>query len=304
MNVPPRRLQAGLPPPRPARERYGRRLLVLALAVGLAAWPAVGPGVPPSWLDIAGEVATALERAAAAGAGGQPARALELVSEAYFDVFEERGMEAAIRRYVSVRRARQIERMFGGLRRAISSGADAAEVGRQVATLREALATEARELQRQGVTQDDLRPEPDVSGRAEAESATEVSRGAATELLGQLDEVGARYRGGAPRAALALLDRAYFELFEGQGLEAAIGAKTPARTAAIETRFVRIRGLVSAGASPETVAGEMDALRRELQEALALLSESSGPWQAVFAGALIIVREGGRTRSGEALLSR
>lgn len=271
----------------------GVRVAVLALALGLAAWAAVSAASPTSWSNVAREVSMALDRAATAHAGRQPERGLELVSEAYFGVFEESGMETAIRRYVSARRARELERMFGGIRQAIRAGVEPGEVGRQVATLRDALEAEARELERQGVTRDDLRPEPEGPKPADTDGvAAQVSPDAAGQLLARLDEAAARYGRGARGETLALLDHAYFDHFEGQGLEAAIGARAPGRKTAIEARFIRIRGLISAGAPPETVAGEIDILRREIGEAIALLSRSGGPWQAVFAGALIIVREG------------
>lgn len=268
-------------------------MAALALALGLAAWPAVSPGSPSPWSAVAAEISGTLDRAAAAHATRQSGRGAELVSEAYFGLFEERGMEVAIRRYVSTRRARELERMFGALRQAIAVGADAGEVRQQVAALREALQAEAAELARQGVSQEDA--------RLQGESAEAVEPGAVlapmpadavAQTLARLGDVGARYGAGAAAEARTLLDSAYFDHFEGQGLEAAIGARTPARKAAIEARFVRIRSLLASRAPADAVTGEINALRAEIQDAIGLLSGGQGPWQAIFAGALIIVREG------------
>lgn len=234
-----------------------------------------------------------IERAAAAYAAGQAARGVELVNEAYFAVFEDSGMETAVRRYASARRAKELERMFGGIRHAMSAGADPAEIAPRIRALRDALTADAGELEREGVTRESLRGEPEASPGAPPDGIpAPVSAGATAQLLTRLDEAAARYRAGGHSEALALVDRAYFDHFEGQGLEAALGASTPGRKTAVEARFVRIRGLMSAGGPPATVARELEALRDDVREAVALVSASRGPWQAVLAGAVILVREG------------
>jgi high-affinity iron transporter len=246
-----------------------------------------------AWFRVAAEVSETLDRAAAAYADGAPARSAELVSEAYFGLFEESGLEVAIRRYVSARRARELERMFANIRQAITARAAPGEVRRQVAALRKAIEGEAREIQRQGVTSEDLRSETAEPQAAETEGVAErATPDASAQLLVQLSEASARYAGAARGEARALLDSAYFDQFEGQGLEAIIGARAPARKTAIEARFVRIRGLMSAGASPDTVAGQIEALRGDIRDAIAQFSASRGPWQAVLGSALIIIREG------------
>jgi high-affinity iron transporter len=132
----------------------------LGIVLGLAAATSASDGGPSGWSGIAAAIAGTLDQAAAAHAARQSERGVELVNEAYFDLFEECGLEIAVRRYVSVRRARELERMFGAIRDAIDEGAAPARVRRLVATLRSALRTEALALERQGVTPQDLRTAP------------------------------------------------------------------------------------------------------------------------------------------------
>src|SRR3972149_610134 len=119
-------------------------LLVASVALG-------GTGAPPGpWLGVAGEVSGVLGRAARAYEAKDLRGAQDLAAEAYFGAFEERGMEAAVRREISVRRARELERMFAGIRQAMGRGEPAPQVRQQIAALREALDQDARELVRAG----------------------------------------------------------------------------------------------------------------------------------------------------------
>src|SRR5574341_2417747 len=124
---------------RRARVLAGAVTLAFMLGGEVAALLPVFAAPPPPWSRVAAEISETLDRAAAAYAGGAPARGVELVSEAYFGHFEESGLEIAIRRYVSARRARELERMFAGIRQGITAGAPPDQVQRQVAALRTVL---------------------------------------------------------------------------------------------------------------------------------------------------------------------
>src|SRR3990172_6152694 len=152
------------------------------VAVGLllvAVVAPAAPGAPPApWPDVVREVSGVLERAARAYEANDAKGALDLVADAYFGAFEERGMEAAVRREISARRARDLERIFGEIRRAIGTGEPAPGGRRRVTTLREALDEDARELVRVGATatslaekEDGVGPEPEAAPRGVAAKA-------------------------------------------------------------------------------------------------------------------------------------
>ena len=270
------------------------------VAVGLllvAVVAPAAPGAPPApWPDVVREVSGVLERAARAYEANDAKGALDLVAEAYFGAFEERGMEAAVRREISARRARDLERMFGEIRRAMGQGEPAPGVRRRITALREALDEDARELVRVGATatslaekaekEDGVGPEPDAAPRV-------VSAKALTgQLAARLDEVGERHRTGDREGAKALLASAYFDLFEGQGLEAAVAARAPRRKAEIEAGFVLVRGLIVAGKPADRIVEELETLKTRIRGATALLDQERGRWGAFFNGLLLIVREG------------
>src|SRR3990172_10267714 len=108
-------------------------LLVAAVALG-------GTEAPPGpWLDVAREVSGVLDRAVRAYEASDPASAQDLAGEAYFGAFEDRGMEAAIRREISARRSRDLEKMFAEIRQAMGRGEPVPRIRQRIATLREAL---------------------------------------------------------------------------------------------------------------------------------------------------------------------
>ena len=109
------------------RNRITRLLLLVAVVA-----PAAPDASPALWPDVVREVSGVLERAAKAYEANDPKGAQELVGEAYFGAFEERGMEAAVRREISARRARDLEKMFGEIRRAIGTGEPAPGVRRRI----------------------------------------------------------------------------------------------------------------------------------------------------------------------------
>lgn len=125
---------------------HRRFLLALALVAALSPL-----GFTPAraetghWQAQADGVNQALAAAEAAFAKGDVDGAKRSVTEAYFHNFEDSKLEAAIRRFVSAKRAAEIEKHFATLRKAMTAG-DAAQVKAVAQSLREAVAVEAKGL--------------------------------------------------------------------------------------------------------------------------------------------------------------
>ena len=110
-------------------------------------------------------------------------------------------------------------------------------------------------------------------------------------LLARLDEVLVRYRAGDGAADL-VLSSAYLDQFEGQGLEAAVGAQSLDRMEAIEEQFFRVHRLLATRAPSEAVAQELLRLKRHIADAAALLDRRQSPLAAFLTSGLLIVWEG------------
>lgn len=124
----------------PARHALARCLIAATLA--LTALPALAAG---HWHTQADNVVKAMDAAEAAFAKGDVDGAKRTVTEAYFQVFEDSKLEAAIRRFVGAKRAAEIEKYFATIRKAMGAN-DAAQVKAVAQSLREAVAVEAVKL--------------------------------------------------------------------------------------------------------------------------------------------------------------
>ena len=87
------------------------------------------------WAGVAEEVAGQLEQAVAANKAGTADRARQAVLTAYFGLFEDRKMEAAIRKELGQAHTVDLEDRFNALRKAVGGAAAPATVAAQAAEL-------------------------------------------------------------------------------------------------------------------------------------------------------------------------
>lgn len=245
------------------------------------------------WPDVTHEISRLLNDAQSAYAAKDPERAKDLLSEAYFGAFEERGMEIAIRQQISAHHARELEKMFSKIRQAIGGAEPPERLRQEIAALIEALDHDARELVRLGITKVSLaEKESQPTAGGEARYLQIAAETILNQLVARLDEAFNRYRTGDAEQAKAVLESAYFDLFEGQGLEAAVGARFPQRKAEIEEKFARVRSLMTAHTPTDKVSQEVETLKTEIREAVAIVNQGQDSWSVFLNGLVIIVREG------------
>jgi len=124
-----------------------RLLLLSTLLLG------VGASADDSyWSGIAGKIVGHVDRAESLYADGDPKGARRAVIEAYFGVFEETKMEAAMRIELGAKHTYQVERLFGALRKAIKKGVGQVELAENATALREAIVRDALLLDSAGIT--------------------------------------------------------------------------------------------------------------------------------------------------------
>lgn len=104
-------------------------LLVLFQGVSLAG----------GWADMAEEVVVRIDEAESLYLSGDAKGAGRSVVEAYFGIFEDKKMEAAIRTTLGSKHAWKVERLFGKMRKLIKKGASAEELKAAAVKVREAV---------------------------------------------------------------------------------------------------------------------------------------------------------------------
>ncbi|MBF0335332.1 MAG: hypothetical protein HQL40_17075 [Alphaproteobacteria bacterium] len=127
------------------------RKVVLAVCALLAATPPAWAG--DYWRGVAAETKAAVNAAERAFAANDQTAALAAVTTAYFGKFEGLKMEAAIRKEIGAKRAFQVEKLFGEMRKAIKA-ADAAAVASIANDLGGALAEDAAKLDAAAISPD------------------------------------------------------------------------------------------------------------------------------------------------------
>lgn len=123
--------------------------LALALALGMTASPAASAETF-SWMAVAEETIAALTEASQHHAEGDIAQSKRAITRAYFGVFEEQKMEAALRKMLGESHTFMVERQFSTLRRNLAT-VTPAEFSRTVAMLAEQLRADAQQLDLLGV---------------------------------------------------------------------------------------------------------------------------------------------------------
>ena len=122
------------------------------LSLWILLLPAIGwADQLPGWSGVAEEVVRHIDMAEQSYLAGDVKQAKRSVVSAYFGVFEERKMEAAMRMELGARHTYQVERQFGDLRKTIQKGLDGAEVSAIADSIRLAMRRDAALLDQAGI---------------------------------------------------------------------------------------------------------------------------------------------------------
>jgi len=99
-----------------------------------------------TWSQVAEEISAQISLVESLYQEGKPKEAGHAVTQAYFGVFEDKKMEAAMRIELGAEHTYQVEQQFGALRKAIRAQADKQTVQGLAQGIREAVTRDARAL--------------------------------------------------------------------------------------------------------------------------------------------------------------
>ncbi len=112
-------------------------------------------------------------------------------------------------------------------------------------------------------------------------------------VLAEVERAVSVYGNGEAKAAIRLVQKTYFDVFEASGMEAKVGAKDADFKARLEADFTMLMGCMRRGASSDEIQATLTSMKTDFEKALAILGTGADPPTALFVYSLtIIVREG------------
>jgi len=247
------------------------------------------PEIAPVWQQAFTKIQTGLENALEAYRRGDAGKAVELVTQGQFDGYKNSLLETAVRRHVSQRKDFENNAGFAEIAGMMQKGNTPEQVAIQIANLIKGL-------------REDLPGLPVVEG---AVGKGETGKSAATDaaakdwsqvtaaLFQQLDRAIALYEKGEAKAAVILVQEAYFDVFEASGMEGKIGARDGNFKAELEGHFSMLVSQMKGGAPAEKIQGALAAMQQDFVRGVEMLGKGKdSPLTLFFYSLLIIIREG------------
>lgn len=133
--------------------RFRAHSFAFILFVSCLWLPAASPASQGDWSKVAAEIEKGLNKAVHVYEAGRRDEAMEMVTDAYFGIFEgeKANMEIAVRRFISLKKASELEKGFADLRKGAKDGIKPGDFKKQTFILAEAVKAAAAELDRKGV---------------------------------------------------------------------------------------------------------------------------------------------------------
>ena len=118
----------------------------LVMAVILTLSPSMSYANETNWVSVADEVGNKLKEGQALYEAGDTSRGKGTVTDAYFEVFEGKGMETAVKLHLSEKRGYELEAMFGNIRKGIDRKTSLTELAGITDSLVKALKDDAGKM--------------------------------------------------------------------------------------------------------------------------------------------------------------
>lgn len=282
----------------------GMRAIVLFLPLSFFALTASAALLPSSWDGVKQEVLKQVDLAQKTFVNGDTVSAKEILSDAYFEKFEALGMEMVVKKYISSARAYELERIFGKIRKGMTAN-DIERVKQEILNLTERLEHDAAILDQKKIPLEGAGYiSPSASGPIEKSDKDDLQTQQGPsgdkllpeEIVNEIELVLQRasvlYNSGDSRGAKGLVSDAYFDLFEGKGLETMVAMQSGGLKLELESKFANILGLIEKGVQTEQLKSSMLALTNQLHTVAEKLNPSTNLFELFISSVFIIVREG------------
>lgn len=248
-----------------------------------------GAHIEPVWLQAVDSIRSGLNAALDAHKKGDAKTASELVLQTQYDHYKNSLLETAVRRFVSQKKDFENNSGFTDIAAMIRDGKTPNQVDTRISTLLAGL-------------QGDLPALPIIEGAVSKREAGKPAEGGApakewstvtAELFDSIDKALVIYENGDAKSAILAVQDAYFDLFEGSGMESRLGARDVNFKARLEGHFSMIVAKMKGGAPADEIREVLAPMRTDFDRAAALLGKGNESAATLFLYSLmIILREG------------
>lgn len=255
------------------------------------------PTRPRAWPDVIDRISLLLSKSrdtVTTDAGAD--RAVALIDDAYLGEFEASDMETAVRAYLGIGRASEIENRFRDLRRqtreVVKTGGSVDPLSESGRVLLAALGKASADLMAKGLNSRAEVLQPGLALSGESAPAPGDARPRLTALKRSFLEVADLADQGKLDASAGALMSAYWDDFEP--IERDLKLRDPATVRRLEGGFMAVRGRIMAGLAGVPLATELETLHAEITRAAGVLhSDRAGTFGLGFMLSLgTILREG------------
>ncbi|HSR35926.1 MAG TPA: FTR1 family protein, partial [Desulfurivibrionaceae bacterium] len=248
-----------------------------------------GANIEPAWLQAADNIQSGLSAALEAHRIGDRNGAAELIQQTHFDHYKNSLLETAIRRFVSQKKDYENNAGFIEIAAMVRDNKPPEQVAARITALQAGL-------------QQDLPGLPLVEGAVSKREAGKMAAGSApakdwhkvtAELFDGIDKALVIYENGDGKSAILAVQDAYFDLFEGSGMESKLGARDANYKARLEGHFSMIVARMKSGAPGDDIRGMLPAMRADFDKGAAMLGKGQeSAATLLFYSLMIILREG------------
>ncbi|MDQ0326465.1 high-affinity iron transporter [Rhodopseudomonas julia] len=242
--------------------------------------------VEPYWQQAVDHVGKLMSDAADAYENGNADKAKTLITQAQFEGYKNSLLETVIRRHVSQRQDAEFNAEFTRILGLVEAG----KPPRMVRASGDILVADI---------EDDLPGLPLLPGMesrmaAASPASSKDWQGVIATIDDRLTAAIATYRTGDIRKAIGEVQDTYFDVFEGSGMEAAIGARDTAFKTKLEGHFTKLVGAMRGGLEPAALEEDLATANTDFKTAAEQLGggTADSPWTLFVYSLTIILREG------------
>jgi len=248
-----------------------------------------GAAVEQVWLQSFENIQAGLKNALAAQRQGDGKLASELVLQTQYDHYKNSLLETAIRRFVSQKKDFENNSGFTDIAAMIRDGKAPDQIETRISVL---LAGVKADLPGLPVIEGAV-SKRDVGKTADESTPAKEWSTVTAELFDGIDKALVIYENGDAKSAILAVQDAYFDLFEGSGMESRLGARDANFKARLEGHFSMIVAKMKDGAPADGIRGMLASMRADFDKAAAMLGKGKESAATLFIYSLmIILREG------------